>query len=279
LTTGPTSKMRLTLPKPRFRLSTLEGLIALCALAMWGGLFFLSPTRRLTRQVQAEQPTYLRREAAMGLGYVPSWEADEAIDVLIGALNDPSARVRESALAGLGAHRARARRAVPAILRSLGDKDAGVRFTACAVLGDVLPPDGRGAEHEAVVAALKDALGDNDPQNRLAAALSLLRLRETDAAVPTIALAATNTADDFLRTQARYSMRRYGTSADLIAGIVPLIRAEDPARRQDALELLLEIAPPTKVRAALRNALGDVDPEVRHWAAGKLESLTPEPDR
>src|SRR5215216_4965136 len=152
--------MRWTLPGPRFRLSTLAGLIALCAVAIWSGVYLLSPTKRLTRRIQADQPTYLRREAVGGLGYVPSWEAEEAIGVLIGALNDPSPRVRENALAGLGAHGARAGKALPAILRSLGDKSCGVRYTACAVLGLVASPDGRGSEREAVVAALKGALGD-----------------------------------------------------------------------------------------------------------------------
>jgi len=269
--------MRWTLPKPRFRLSTLGGLIALCAVATWSGLYFLSPTMRLARQIQANQPTYVRREAAVGLGNVPSWEAEEALGVLIGALNDPSPQVRESALSGMGAHGARAGRAIPAILRLLGDKDRGVRHVACAVLGIVLPPDGRGSEHEAVVAALKDALDDNDPQTRLAAAVSLLRLHETHAAVPMIALAATNTGDDYLRKLARLYMGTYGTNADLIAGVVPLVRAEDRGRRQGALELLFEIAPPSTVMTALRDALEDGDPDVRRWAARKLESLAPEP--
>ena len=96
--------MRWALPRlrMRFRLRGLCVLVALVALGMWGGLFFLSPTRRLTRQIQPDQPTYLRREAVGGLGYVPFWEADQAIDILIEALGDPSPRVRENALGGLG---------------------------------------------------------------------------------------------------------------------------------------------------------------------------------
>jgi HEAT repeat protein len=270
--------MHWTLPRPRFRLSTLAGLIALCAVATWIGLYLLSPTRRLTRQLQAGQPTYLRREAVIGLRDVPSWEAEEAIGVLIGSLNDPSPRVRESALSGLGAHGVHAGMALPAILKSLGDKDRGVRHVACAVLGVVPSPDGRGPGHKVVVAALKDALDDNEAQNRLAAAVSLLRLGETRAAVPTIALATTNTGDDYLRRLARLYMGMDGTNGDLIAGVVPLVRAEDPGRRQAALDLLAEIAPTTTVIAALRDALEDGDPKVRRWAAQKLESLTPEPE-
>ena len=271
--------MRWTLPRlrTRFRLSTLAALVALCAVATWAGLFFLSPTKRLTRQIRADQPAYLRREAAGGLGYVPSWEAEDAIVVLLGALGDPSPRVRENALSALGAHGARARRAVPAILRSLGDEDGHVRYSALAVLGLIMPPAGRGPEHEAVVAALKGAFEDRDPQNRLAAAVSLLQLHQVRAAVPTIALAATDPGDDYLRQSARHHMATYGTKADLIAGVIPLVGAEDSGRRRGALDLLLEIAPPATVRAALRSALQDGDPEVRRWSAEKLESLGQKP--
>ena len=122
------------------------------------------------------------------------------------------------------------------------------------------------------------ALDDTDPQNRLAAAVRCSGSARP-AAVPTIALTATNTGDNFLRPQARYYMRRYGKNADLIAGVVPLVRAEDQGRRRAALDLLLEIAPPATVTAALRAALDADDPEVRRWAAGKLESLKPGPEK
>ncbi len=56
-------------PKPRLSLRMLIVLVASSAIAIWAGLFFLSPTRRFTRQLQAQQPAYLRREAAIGLGY------------------------------------------------------------------------------------------------------------------------------------------------------------------------------------------------------------------
>ena len=60
------------------------------------------PTRRLTRQIQPDQPTYLRREAVGGLGHVPFWEADQAIDVLDRALGDSSPRVRENRAGRVG---------------------------------------------------------------------------------------------------------------------------------------------------------------------------------
>src|SRR4051812_14161397 len=85
------ARMRWKVPQlqPRFRLTTLAALVALCAVITWAGLFFLSPTRGFIRQMRPDQPAYLRREAAISLGHVPDWEADQAIDALIGALQDP----------------------------------------------------------------------------------------------------------------------------------------------------------------------------------------------
>lgn len=264
----------------RFRLSTLAGMIALSAVVVWGGLYFLSPTRRIARQIRADQPTYLRREAVGGLGYVPSWEAEEAIGILIGALGDPSPRVRENALSGLGAHGTRAKRAIPAILRLVDDKDRGVRYSALAVLGLVEPPDGGGDEDAKVVAALGKASGeDADPQNRLIAAVSLLKLGETRMAVPVIARTATDPEAEPMRQMARHYARTNGVDAALISGVCPLVGSEDPGRRRYAIELLLEIAPPSTVTAALRAAVKEDDPEVRRWAAEKLESLSPAADK
>jgi HEAT repeat protein len=252
-------------------------LVALCAAATWAGMTFLSPTRRLARLLRPDQPAYLRREAAGGLGYVPSWEAETAIDVLIATLADPSPRVREYALVGLWVHGVRARRAVPAMLACLGDPDRLVRYSACASLGQVAPPDDRGPEHEAVVAALRKALDDADAQNRLAAALSLFRLGDTRSAAPTIALTATDPANEYLANQARFSLRDLKATGPLVDAIMPLVASEQPARRQAALELLVDLAAPEAVAAALRAALGSDDPELRRWAGEKLEALTPSP--
>jgi len=100
-----------------FHLRTLGLVIVLCAVAIQTSLYFFSPTRRLTRQLRPDQPTYLRREAAMGLGYqIPAWEVEQAIGVLLAALDDPSPRVRESAAGGLAAHGIKAERAIPRLM-------------------------------------------------------------------------------------------------------------------------------------------------------------------
>ena len=228
--------MDLAVPRLRMqlRLWKLCVLVALCALGIWGGLFFLSPTRRLTRQIQPDQPTYLRREAVGGLGYVPFWEADQAIGVLIEALGDPSPRVRENALSGLGAHGVRARRAVPAILAAGNDDDRNVRYTAFAVLGVVISPERRDPERDAVVAALKLALDDRAPENRMAAAISLLQLREDRMAFPTTRTDRDRARRQVLDPPSSILRGQYGTNAELSAWVVPLLRDQNEARRQRA---------------------------------------------
>jgi len=266
------------LPRLRLRLSTLIVLVAVCGLATWFALPVLSPTWRIARLIRPGQPTYQRWEHASALGYVPSWEAEGAIDLLIGTLADPSPRVRQNALTGLFVHELRAARAIPAMLKLLNDPDRRVRYSACAALAAVTPPDEDGPRREEVVAGLMRILDDSDPDNRLIAAVSLLRLREIATAVPLLARAATDPDEEHIRSHARHFMNRYGRKADLVAGLLPLVRSKEPARRQIALEFLVEIAPPETLLAALRDAVDDDDPDIRRWAAEKLEELSPDAD-
>jgi HEAT repeat protein len=260
--------------RPRFRLSTLAILIALCSLLIWAGQYFFSPTKRIIRQIQADQPTYLRREAVGGLGYVPAWEAAEAINALIGALKDPSPQVRENALSGLHAHGVRARRAIPEILKQMVDVDRSVRFSACFTLGSMFTREDHGSEHDAVIAALKTALADPDHLNRVAAAISLLRLGERQAAIPAIALSVTDPDENQIKDQARSYLARFCPKIDLSPAVTPLLRDDNPKRRQAALNFLLEAAPPKAVIAALKESRTDPSLDVRRWVADKLKSLT-----
>ena len=69
--------MHLKLPGPRVRLRTLAILVAALAVMLWAGLNIWSPTRRLGRLLQADQPVFVRREAASSLGRdIPFWEVD-----------------------------------------------------------------------------------------------------------------------------------------------------------------------------------------------------------
>ncbi|MHC5544961.1 hypothetical protein ACYOEI_42540, partial [Singulisphaera rosea] len=93
------------------------------------------------------------------------------------------------------------------------------------------------------------------------------------------ALAATDPMDEHIRQMARHYARTNGADTALISGISTLVGDEDAGRRRYATELLLEIAPPPTVTAALRAAMNESDPQIRRWAAEKLESLEPEYDK
>src|SRR5262245_25791209 len=120
--------MRLKLPRPRLSLRALAVLIAVLAVALWAGLNIWSPTRRLGRLLRADQPVFVRREAASSLGRdIPYWEVDQAVRMLIDALHDPSPRVREYAGVGLAELGPRAEQAIPQLITVLNDENRLVR--------------------------------------------------------------------------------------------------------------------------------------------------------
>jgi HEAT repeat protein len=267
--------MRLTLPKFRLRLRTLAALVAGLAVTLWAGLSIWSPTRRLGRLLMADQPTFVRREAASSLGRgIPPWEVDQAVGLLIQALHDPSPRVREYAGVGLAELGPRADRAIPEVIAILGDEDRFVRHTAAGVLGFIV---GAGsAQRGEAVAALTRTLDDKDPEVRLSAAGALVKMGEARRAAGVL-LAAYGGTDPRLRAWARQIIRGANDASPFIAMLVPEIRVQEGRRREEALQTLIQMASPQTVRSILHSALDAEDPEVRKWAAGRLQQINPGP--
>jgi HEAT repeat protein len=267
--------MRLKLTRPRLSLRTMTVLIAVAAVTLWAGLNIWSPTRRLGRLLRADQPAYVRREAASSLGRdIPSWEVDQAVRLLIDALDDPSPRVREYAGVGLSELGPRAERAVPKVIAALKDESRGVRFSAANTLGALI--DTRSARYIEAVTALSLTLEDEDPDVRLAAAEVLVRIGEPEKAARVI-LAAYGGTDSNLRVGARRIIRGAKDPRPFVAGLAEGVRDQDGDRREEALQTLLLIASPEAVRSALASALADDNPETRQWAAAYLGRITPSP--
>jgi hypothetical protein len=267
--------MRLKLWRPRLRLRTLAILIAVLAVALWAGLNIWSPTRRLGRLLQPDQPVYIRREAASALGYeIPSWEVDQAVSLLIGVLDDPSPRVREYAGAGLAQIGPRAARAIPKLITLLHDDDRFVRFSVARTIGLILKA-GTASRTEAVT-ALTRTLDDRDPGVRLAAAESLVEIGEAQKAAALL-IAVFGGSDSFLRDRARLIIRRANDPRPFVGMLVKALRDPDGRRRDERLQTLLPIASPEAVRAALGSLLTSDDPEIRQWAGERLERITPSP--
>jgi HEAT repeat protein len=167
--------MRLKLPRPRVHLRSLAILIAALAVTLWAVHNIWSPTRRLGRLLRADQPVFVRREAASSLGCdIPSWELDRAVFLLINALDDPSPRVRECAGVGLAELGPRAEQAASKLITVLNDEDRFVRFSAARTLGFII--DAGSAKRAEAVAALTVTLKDNDPEVRLAATETLVEM-------------------------------------------------------------------------------------------------------
>jgi HEAT repeat protein len=265
----------MRLKVPRLRLRTLTILIAVLAVVLWAGLSIWSPTRRLGRLLTPDQPDFVRREAAASLGHgIPPWEVDQAVSLMIRSLDDPSPRVREGAAAGLYGLGPRAERAIPRLIVLLGDEDRRVRACAARVLSQVVGSSS--ARRDEIVAALARALDDEDPDVRLSAAESLIELGEAQRTAGVL-LAEYRGTIPYFRESARHIIRRANNPAPFVAALAPEIRAGDRRRRDEAIQTLMQIVPPEAVRSLLTSAMAADDPEVREWAAGRLQQIYPGP--
>jgi HEAT repeat protein len=267
--------MRLKLPGPQLSLRTMAILIAVLAVTLRAGLHIWSPTRRLGRLLRADQPTFIRREAASSLGRdIPSWEVGQAVSLLINALDDPSPRVREYAGVGLSELGPSAEPAVSKLIAVLNDEDRFVRFSAARTLGSII---GAGSGKRAnAVTALTVTLDDKDPDVRMAALETLLRLGEVQKAAGALVAASVGTKP-ILRAWARSIMRDANSPHLFAAMLVKEMRDQDGERRDEALQTLQQIDTPDAVRSALISALADDKTEFRRWAAERLKPITPTP--
>jgi HEAT repeat protein len=271
--------MPLKLPKPRLRLRSLIILVALLAVSMWAGLNIWSPTRRLGRLLRADQPVYIRRDAASALGhqirlqrgFIPSWEIERAVSILIDACDDPSPRVREYAALGLAQLETRVDRAIPKLIALLNDQDRFVRYSAAGALGFVV--DLESPRRAEVVTALVRTLGDSDSDVGLSAAEALTKLGSGKEAAGVL-MNAFSGKNEYLRGRARLIIGRPGTDPrPFLAGFVAEMREKDERRRNEALSALQHIASPDVVRSALVHAAEADDTDIRQWAKASQERL------
>jgi HEAT repeat protein len=206
------------------------------------------------------------------------------VPLLVTALKDRNAEVRRYAAGALGQVGPGARSAVAPLLAALKDADGGVRQSAARALGK-MGPDAK----ERVQRALVEALGDDDPDVRGAAAEGLASLPLDAGDVPAL-LKLLKNADSEVRAQAARSLGKVGPEArDAVSALVQALQDRNGRVRQSALEGLAGIGPdakdsvsdvvkalkdPTKeVRRAAANALGKIGPAAAHEAAPALAGL------
>lgn len=264
--------MRLGLPRLRVSVRTMTVLIAVLAVSFWAALNIWSPTRRLGRLLRADQPAYVRREAASSLGHeIPSWEVDRAVSLLIGALDDPSPRVREYAGVGLIQLGRRAERALPKLVAAFDDDDRYVRFMAVRTAGALI--EAGAARPSGVVLALSRALDDPDFNVRLAAAQSLVEVGEAPKAV-SLLVAECSSSDSTRRYLARLILRSAHQPRHFVAALVKELHNPDAKRRDEAFQTLLSVVSPSSIRSVLESLKKAEDPRLRQWAEERFESLS-----
>jgi HEAT repeat protein len=123
-------------------------------------------------------------------------------------------------------------------------------------------------DHSKVQVGLQGALGDDDPNVRQCAALSL-RMQPAPSAIP----ALVNALHDTDRLVARFAVDALvaiGSSA--IQALSHTMEAPDPAVRVEAVKALAAIEDPNALHA-LFAALDDPSPLVCYWAEQGLERL------
>lgn len=161
----------------------------------------------------------------------------QVVDALVRTLGDSVDAVRMSAGVALTTEGVRAEGAVPALHNALHDSaHATVRWQSAVILGRLAPSAG-----QASVPVLAEALSDEEPQVRAAAAEALGRIGQG--------------------------------SSTALPDLVRLLRDLDATVRLQAVEALPNIARDTVIVDPLILALSDAAPEVRRAAAAALGAL------
>jgi HEAT repeat protein/lysophospholipase L1-like esterase len=227
--------------------------------------------RSLLETLRSRDPR-IRRAATWALGRAAPSDAAAVVASLSGLLaDDPSEAVRAEAAAALGVLGVGARRAVPALLRALGEPRQAVRWSAARTLAQVRPP---AAES---LPALVAALESDDGYVRGFATWMLGELgAEASAAVPAL-IEALAQEEGYSRAGAATALGRMGAAArDAVPALVRGLQDPDGERRWKAARALGKIGPEAAAAVpALAVALSDAHEFVRAQAAKALGRIGP----
>ena len=180
----------IMLPKRlTFRMSirSLLVLIALFAVIMAAWTLYRDPVRQWSNAIHEDNdgPRRYRAISEAIQGISPGIDQPTATRLLADALFDPSVRVRQTAAQFMSRFGAESRRAVPALIKVLGDQDSTVRAYAAKALGEISIDAADPARAE-VVSALTHALHDRNKFVRLSAAVALAYQGAGTVALPTL---------------------------------------------------------------------------------------------
>ena len=199
----------------------------------------------------------IRRLALIVLGQV----GPESLPIVLERLGDPDPLVR---LEALRASRWLGAGAAAMVARSLDDPDRSLRWMAADSL------EALGAEARSVVPELVASLRRPDDDAAFKSAFALASVGAGDPAVIPALIEALGAADSSLHGAAARILSGLGSEA--VVAILPLLRRGGRDGWRHAQELIhsAKDAAPGEVAAALREALGDEDRDVRWVAAETL---------
>jgi HEAT repeat protein len=211
-----------------------------------------------------------------------------ALPDVVAGLSDPNVRARIEAVGVLDSMGADAAPAIPALVKSLGDRDRFVRWSAARALGRLAP-----RSPELVVPAVARLLGDDDLDVEVAAATALERYGPAaKTAVAALGHRASH-GDADIRIAAMKALEAVGADAAPALPAVALnLVAKTRAQREQEGGPEAGPLPPPKARAAaaetlghfgklaagavpvLQLALNDDDPEVRRAVSDAILRAT-----
>ncbi len=164
--------------------------------------------------------------------------AKDAVPALSKSLADKDPEVRMQSVMALGAIGPEAKGATPLLVAGLDDSTVGVRYASAFALGAIGAPE--------AIAALEKAEGDNDPFIAMVAAWAVAKSKPEDAAA----------------------------TAKAVEKIIAALKHDDARVRLGAARALLELnAPRDIVGPALLAAMNDANPEVQENVYRALASL------
>jgi HEAT repeat protein len=207
------------------------------------------------------------------IGYLPR-RTKAAVPALVRTLQDKEPKVRLAAATVLANFGPDARPAIEPLTEALKDQDAGVRVQAAATLGRIDPK-----RTETMLAFIIRILREGESRDRLRAAYALGDLK-SEAALAPLGKAVEDDNEE-VRSAAVSALRKFGAkAAPAVPALIRALSDRSHPVRAEAAEALAHIGPTAKPAVrALMDALSDDEPDVRWLAAMALGAIGPEAKR